>query len=190
VSAKRRILIGAIACASLPAIGAADTFTIDPDHTFPSLEMSHMGLSIWRGKFNKTSGTVTFDPQARTGSVDVDVDTASIDFGLESMHEVAVTANWLDVAKFPTMHYTGTLRFDGERPVAIDGRLTLRGVTQPLVLTIEMFDCIDHPYYKKRACGADASGELNRADYGMTLYSDGEAGKIRMRIQVEGIKAD
>jgi polyisoprenoid-binding protein YceI len=64
----------------------------------------------------------------------------------------------------------------------------LRGVTRPLRLKINSFNCIDHPYYKKEVCGADAEGELNRADFGMTQYAEGEAGKVRLRIQVEAMK--
>jgi polyisoprenoid-binding protein YceI len=184
------IVAGAIASALMPQGAAAATYIIDPMHTYPSLEMPHMGLSIWRGKFDKTTGTVMYDAAAKTGSVDIEVATSSIDFGLADMHEEAVKADWLDVEKYPTMTYTGTLRFDGDRPVAIDGKLTLRGVTKPLVLKINSFKCIVHPYYKKQACGADAEGDVNRAEFGMTQYTEDGAGIIHLRIQVEGMKKD
>ena len=184
-------LIAAILAASLiPGTGVAANYRLDPDHTFPSLEFSHMGVSIWRGKFNRTTGTATLDLAARTGAVNVQVDTDSIDFGLDSMHEYAVRPDWLDVAKFPVMTYTGSIVFQGNKPVAVDGQLTLRGVTRPLKLTINSFKCIEHPFYKKEACGADAEGQLNRADFGMTQYAEGEAGKVRLRIQVEALKEE
>jgi polyisoprenoid-binding protein YceI len=167
---------------------AADTYTVDPDHTYPSLEFPHMGLSIWRGKFNRTSGKITLDRAARTGRVQIEVDTASIDFGLDSMYEHARGPDWLDIAKHPTMTYTGVVRFKGDVPAAVDGQLTLRGVTRPLELKINSFNCIDHPFYKKEVCGADAAGELHRADFGMTKYAEGEAGKVWLRIQVEAHK--
>jgi polyisoprenoid-binding protein YceI len=102
-------------------VAAADNYTVDPNHTYPSLEFSHMGLSIWRGKFNHTSGKVTLDRVARTGRVEIQVDTASIDFGLDSMYEHASGADWLDVEKYPTMTFTGAVRFEatcrhGRRP--------------------------------------------------------------------------
>jgi polyisoprenoid-binding protein YceI len=172
----------------LPQSVLADRYKLDPDHTFPSLEFSHMGVSVWRGKFNRTTGTFEFDRTAREGTVTVAVETASIDFGLESMREFAVQPDWLDVAKHPVMTYAGQLRFDGDKPVAVDGQLTLRGVTRPLTLTINNFNCIEHPFYKKEVCGADAEGVLNRADFGMTKFAEGEAGKVRLRIQVEALK--
>lgn len=174
----------------MPGVVAAANYKLDSDHTYPSLEFSHMGLSVWRGKFNHTTGTVMLDRVARTGTVNVQVDTDTIDFGLDSMHEYAVRPDWLDVAKYPAMTYTGPIVFEGDKPVAVDGQLTLRGVTRPLKLTINSFTCIEHPFYKKEACGADAEGQLNRADFGMTQYAEGEAGKVNLRIQVEAVKED
>lgn len=178
------------ACASIGGVDAADRYTIDPHHTYPSLEFTHMGLSIWRGKFNKSSGTVMLDRAARTGSAEIRVDTSSIDFGHDQMNEFAVKEDWLDVAKHPAMTYKGEFRFRGDTLVAVDGQLTLLGVTRPLNLKVNSFTCIFHPYFKKDVCGADAEGDLNRADFGMTQYSEGEWGKIHLRIQVEAIKDD
>jgi polyisoprenoid-binding protein YceI len=188
VSVSKWITSLVIGFVSVGTVAAADNYTVDPNHTYPSLEFSHMGLSIWRGKFNRTSGKVTLDRVARTGRVEIQVDTASIDFGLDSMYEHASGADWLDVGKYPTMTFTGAVRFEGDVPASADGQLTLRGVTRPLKLKINSFNCIDHPFYKKEVCGADAEGELNRADFGMTKYAEGEAGKVRLRIQVEAIK--
>lgn len=187
VKNNKWILIAVIASAVAPVV-AAEHYTIDPDHTFPSLEFSHMGISIWRGKFNRTTGKVTFDRAARTGSAEVRIDAASIDFGHDKMNEFAVTADWLNVAAYPAMTYAGTLKFKGDTPVAMDGNLTLLGVTKPVPLRINSFKCMAHPMLKREVCGADAEGELNRADFGMTRYAEGEAGKIRVRIQVEAIR--
>ena len=185
------LLIGtALLSALLPGAATAANYKLDPDHTFPSLEFSHLGLSIWRGKFNRTTGTATLDLAARTGAVNVQVETGSIDFGLDSMQEYAVRPDWLDAAKYPFMTYTGSIVFAGNKPVAVNGQLTLRGVTRPLRLTINSFKCIEHPFYKKEACGADAEGQLNRADFGLTQYAEGEAGQVRLRIQVEALKED
>ena len=188
VKNNKWILAAVLAAAAVPAVAAGDNYTIDPDHTFPSLEFSHMGLSIWRGKFNKTTGKVAYNRAARTGSAEVRVDATSIDFGHDKMNEFAVTADWLNVAAYPAMTYTGTLKFNGDTPIAMDGKLTLLGVTKPVPLKINSFKCMEHPMFKREVCGADADGELNRADFGMTRYAEGEAGKIRVRIQVEAIR--
>jgi polyisoprenoid-binding protein YceI len=177
-----------IAGASVPTVAAADNYTVDPNHTYPSLEFSHMGLSVWRGKFNKTSGKVTLDRAAKTGSAEIQVDVASIDFGHDKMNEIALTVDWFNVEKFPTMTYKGAVSFKGDAPAWVDGELTLLGVTKPVKLKINSFKCMEHPMFKKEVCGADAEGDLNRADFGMTQYSAGGAGKIHLRIQVEALK--
>ena len=71
------------------AAAAPVTYNVDPDHTFPSFEADHMGLSTWRGKFNKTAGKVTLDKAAGQGTVEVTIDAASIDFGHDKLNEVA-----------------------------------------------------------------------------------------------------
>jgi polyisoprenoid-binding protein YceI len=182
------ILAAAIVGASVSVPAAAGNYTIDPDHTYPSLEMSHFGISIWRGKFNKTIGKIKLDRAARGGTVEVQVDTASIDWGHDKMNEHAVGADWLNVAKFPTMTYKGALKFKGDKPISVDGQLTLLGVTKPVTLKINSFKCMPHPLSKKEVCGADAQGELNRADFGMTKYAEGQAGMVQLRIQVEALK--
>ena len=182
------MLCAAIASASAVAVAASDSYTVDPEHTYPSLEFSHMGISVWRGKFNKTIGKVTLDRAARTGSAEIRVYTASIDFGHPNMKEFALAVDWLNVEKFPTMAYKGDIKFFGDTPSSVDGQLTLLGVTKSLTLKINSFKCVPHPLLRKEICGADAEGDLNRADFGMKLYSEGEAGKIHLRIQVEAMK--
>jgi polyisoprenoid-binding protein YceI len=178
-----------LAVATLSSAQAApEKYVIDPEHTYPSLEMPHMGLSVWRGKFNRTRGEIQLDLAAKKGSVVVETDTGSIDFGLDSMHEHAVTPDWLNVEKYPKMTYRGELQFSGDKPVAVKGELTLRGVSKPLTLEIRRFACIDHPYYKKPVCGADAEAQLDRADWGMSQYTDNGMGRILVRIQVEAFK--
>lgn len=185
---KQCTLAALVTMLSLPALATADNYTIDADHTFPSLEFSHMGLSVWRGKFNKTTGKVTFDRAAKAGDVDIKVDVASIDFGHNKMNEHALNGDWLNAAKYPTMTYKGAIKFHGDTPASVDGQLNLRGVTKPVKLTINSFKCMPHPMLKKEVCGADVEGDLNRADFGMAQYTDNGMGKIHLRIQVEALK--
>ena len=184
------LLAAVIAGAAFPAVAAPDNYTIDPTHTYPSLEFSHMGISVWRGKFNKTSGKVSLDRAARTGTVEVAIDISSINFGLDAMDEKARSDDFFDVAKYPTAAYKGKLQFAGDKPKTVDGQITIMGVTRPLTLSINLFNCMPHPMLKKEACGADAEGELNWSEYGMKMsqYGQGDAGKVHLRIQVEAIK--
>ncbi|MFL6624430.1 MAG: YceI family protein [Sulfurifustaceae bacterium] len=189
---QKKIVVAAIlASIALPA-PAAEKYKIDPNHTYPSIEFPHMGISIWRGKFDKTSGSVTLDRSAKTGTVDIVIDTTSIDFGLEAMNKEARSDHFFDVAKYPTATYQGTIKFAGDKPKTVDGRVTIMGVTRPAPLTINLFNCIIHPMFKKEVCGADAEGEINWSEYGMKMsqYGQGDAGKVHLRIQVEALKQD
>jgi polyisoprenoid-binding protein YceI len=167
---------------------AADVYDVEPNHTYPSVEVSHMGISKFRGKFKKTKGTITLDRAAKTGSVDITIDTSSVDFGHDKLDEELRGADWFNVAKFPTATYKGTIKFEGDEPDEIDGQLTLLGVTKPVKLDIEEFKCIQHPFYKKEVCGADAEGEFDRSDFGMKKGVEFGGGKVELEIQVEGLK--
>lgn len=170
----------------------AQTYTIDPSHTYPSFEADHMGISVWRGKFDKSSGTVTLDRAAKTGSLDIAIDASSIDFGHAKMNEHAKSKEMFNVEKFPTATYKSkSFKFDGDKPVAVEGELTLLGVTKPVTLTLNKFKCIQHPMLKREVCGADASAEFNRGDFGLNYALNyGFSPIVKLAIQVEAVKAD
>ena len=175
------------------ATAASTTYNVDPDHTHPSFEVDHFGgLSTWRGTFKKTSGTVEIDTVAKTGTVDVLIDTATVDFAHDKLNAHASSPEMLDVAKYPTAEYKGKfVEFANGAPKTISGDLTLHGVTKPVTLTINSFKCIEHPMLKKQVCGADASGTFNRADFGVNYGQQyGFKQDVLLRIQVEGVKAN
>jgi polyisoprenoid-binding protein YceI len=183
------LLISGITSAS----AASTTYNVDPDHTHPSFEVDHFGgVSIWRGTFKKTTGTVQIDTAAKTGTVDVVIDTATIDFAHDKLNEHVSSPEMLDVAKFPTAEYKGKfVEFANGAPRTVAGVLTLHGVTKPVTLTINSFKCIDHPMLKKQVCGADASGSFNRADFGVNYGQQyGFKQDVLLHIQVEGVKAN
>ena len=185
------LLLFALAVTS--ATAASTTYNIDPDHTHPSFEADHFGgLSTWRGTFKKSSGTVTIDTEAKTGTVDVIIDTATIDFAHDKLNEHVSSAEILDVAKYPTAEYKGRLiEFANGAPKTVTGVLTLHGVSKPVTLTINSFKCIEHPMLKKQVCGADASSTFNRADFGVNYGQQyGFKQDVLLRIQVEGVKAN
>ncbi len=172
-------------------LAAPVTYQIDPAHTYPSFETDHFGgMSVWRGKFDKSSGTIVLDKEKGTGTVEVTVDTSSIDFGHPKLNEHTKSAEMLDVEKYPTATYKGTLTgFRNGVPTEVDGQFTLHGVTHPLKLTINQFKCMTYPMDKKEHCGADASATFNRADYGIS-YGDKYGFKmdVKLAIQVEGAR--
>jgi len=173
------------------ATAAPTTYSVDPDHTHPSFEVDHFGgLSTWRGTFKKTSGTVQIDTAAETGSVDVVIDTATVDFAHDKLNEHVSSPEMLDVSKFPTAEYKGRIiEFANGAPRTVAGVLTLHGITKPVTLTINSFKCFEHPMLKKQVCGADASGTFNRAEFGVNYGQQyGFKQDVLLRIQVEGVK--
>ena len=99
--------VGLAACGAASAAPVA--YDIDPEHTYPSFEADHMGMSMWRGRFNKTSGKVTMDRAAGTGTVEIAIETASIDFGHAKLAENMLAPDQLDAKKYPTITYKGKL---------------------------------------------------------------------------------
>lgn len=188
---KSQFLIALMLAASAGAAMAADTYNIDPSHTYPSFEADHMGMSIWRGKFDKTSGTITMDRAAKTGSMDITIDAASIDFGMPKLNEHAKTADMFNVEKFPTATYKGkSFKFSGDQLVEVDGELTLLGVTKPVNLKVNKFKCAMNPRLKREVCGADASAEFKRSDFGMNFGLPAFSPEVKLAIQVEAIKTE
>jgi polyisoprenoid-binding protein YceI len=178
------------------AVAAPVTYQIDASHTFPSFEVDHSGgTSVWRGKFNSTSGTVTMDKAASTGTVSVTIDAKSVDFGHEGLNkhvtgEERPDPAMLDVAKFPTATYEGRLtNWKDGAPTRVEGSLTLHGVTKPVNLEIRSFKCgPGRP--SGETCGADAYAEFNRADFGVSFgQSFGFDMKVVLRIQIEARSA-
>ena len=189
---KLRTLVAALLVLSAgAALAVPVTYTLDPSHTFPSFEADHMGgMSTWRGKFTKTSGTVTLDRAAKTGSLEITIDATSLDFGHVKMNEHAKGPDMFNVEKYPTATYKAkTFKYDGDKPIEVDGELTLLGVTKPVVLKINKFVCVMHPMLKREVCGGDASAEFKRTDFGLSYGTPRFAPEVKLQIQVEAIKS-
>jgi polyisoprenoid-binding protein YceI len=184
---KQLVLAALIATAAGSALAVPETYVIDSRHTYPSFEADHKGLSVWRGKFKSTKGTITLDRAARTGSVDVTIDATSVDFGLDALDKHVTNApEMLDAGKYPTATFKGTsMTFNGDVPATVSGDFTLHGVTHPLTLKINRFKCEINGMTKKEVCGADASAEFKRTDYGVTFGGTAFAPEVRLQIQVE-----
>ncbi len=171
---------------------SATRYDIDPSHTYPSFEADHMGgLSVWRGKFNHTAGTVLLDKAAGSGSVDITVDMRGGDFGEDALNKGAQGKELFESDKYPVATYQGKLaNFVNGAPTEVAGELTLHGVTHPLTLKINSFKCMPHPMLKREVCGADALATFKRDAFGMDAGKDyGFSMDVTLRIQVEAIAA-
>lgn len=183
----------ALLAAAWPAFAAPVRYEIDPNHTYPSFEADHLGgLSVWRGKFTKSSGLVLLDKSAGTGTFDVVVETDSIDFGLPQMNAVAKGQSLFDTERFPQARFRGHLEgFVDGAPTRAVGELSLHGVTRPLTLEIRQFKCMPHPLLRRDLCGADAYATFERDDFGLDSgKSYGFRMTVTLRIQVEALAAE
>jgi polyisoprenoid-binding protein YceI len=187
---KRGLLAAALgALVTGGAAFAADTYTLDSSHTFPRFEINHFGFSTHHGQFNRTAGKLTLDRVAKTGSVDIVVQTSSIGTGDPKLEEHLRSPDFFNAEKFPTMTYRSkSIKFSGDAPASVEGELTLLGITKPLTLTISRLVCAPHPYYKKEDCGAEVTGTLKRSDFGMLKYLPALGDEVTLRIQVESLK--
>lgn len=169
---------------------AADTYSIDPNHTFPVFEVNHLGFSTQHGRFDKTSGTITLDMAAKKGSVDLKIETTSLDMGFPLWNEHMSADGFFNTAKFPTMTFkSNKLIFKDDKVVAAEGDFTMLGVTKPLTVTVNDFKCGDHPMLKKPMCGANITGTIKRSDFGMSKYVPAISDEIKIHVPVEAYKS-
>ncbi|MGC2048493.1 MAG: YceI family protein [Gallionella sp.] len=168
---------------------AADSYTIDPAHTFPHFSISHLGFSTMQGRFDKTSGSITLDRAAKTGSVEVAIETASISTGFAKRDEHLRGPDFFNAAEFPTISFKSTaVNFKGDTPVGVDGNLTISGTSKPVTLKIDAFNCGTNPMSKKDTCGAAASTQIKRADYGVKYGLPNVGDDVRLVFEIEAIK--
>jgi polyisoprenoid-binding protein YceI len=174
--------------AALPA--SAQTYALDPQHSQPFYEVSHMGYSLQRGAFTGATGTITLDRAARKGTIDVSIDASTVRTSDPKLDTKMRGEDFFNVAKYPTMTFKSSqLTFDGDRLVGADGELTMRGVTKPVKLTVENFVCGLHPYTKNPICGAEVTATIKRSDWGMTYLAPKMVGDdVKITIPVEAYR--
>lgn len=167
-------------------------YTLDPAHTYPSFAADHLGISVWRGKFERSRGHVVLDRAARTGTVEVEVEVASVSFGHDEMDAHARGPDLFDAARHPTATFKARLEaFEGDRPTRAVGTLSLHGIEQPLTLQIRSLRCIPHPLHARELCGADLAGRLQRDAFGIDAGKDyGFDMAVELQVQVEALRDD
>ena len=187
---KARLLVAAMAAlAVLPAAAAMESYTIDPRHTFPSFEVMHLGMSLQRGRFNKTTGRINVDREAKQGSVDVSIDATSVNTGVEKLEEHIRAEDFLHASQFPTITFKGSqLAFEGDKLKSVTGELTMRGVTKPVTLNANHFNCGNHPMNKKAMCGGEFVASIKRSEWGIKYAIPNLADDMVLRVNVEAFK--
>jgi polyisoprenoid-binding protein YceI len=168
------------------ARGEPVSFNIDPGHTFPVFEVRHLGIATQRGRFNRTSGRVTVDVEARTGSADIRIDARSVSTGNDDLDALLRGAFYFAVVDHPEIAYkANAVRFDGDKPVLVEGELRFLGVTRPLNLKVSGYGCIRFPQLR---CGADLATSFKRSDFGLVTMANFVGDEVSMLIQMEMVR--
>ena len=186
---NRFALVAVLAALPLAAVAAPETFAIDSSHTAARFEYNHFGYSNQMHRFDNTTGKIVLDRAAPAGSVDVTIDATSVNTGFALFNEHIQDEAFFDTAMYPTIRFKSTrVKFDSGKPVAIEGELTLKGVTRPVTLTVTHFHAMPHPMAKKDAIGANAVGKLKRSDFNMGKHVPYVGDEVTLSIAVEAIK--
>lgn len=184
-------LVAAMSCA-LGAQAAPVEYTIDPAHTTVYFAASHFERSSVRGRFGKIDGRILYDADSGAGAFDVTIDLASVDTGNRTLDSVLRSAQFFDVAQFPVARVRAQ-RFivEGGRLVAVEGELTVHGVTQPLRLQAERFRCGEVTLFgvSRQVCGGDFRAEVPRSAFGMTRFLPDVGDTITLQVAVEASPA-
>lgn len=172
------------------ASDAADTYEVDSAHSLQIFKYRHLGLSFARGRFDKTSGSITLDTAKKTGSADITIAVDSVNTGVAKLDEHLKGKDFLDAAQFPVMTFKSTsFKFNGDQPSSVEGDLTIHGVTKPVTLTLTNFACKEqHPMTKLPACAANATATIKRSEFGVGGYVPMIGDEVELDLEVEALQ--
>lgn len=172
------------------AAAAEESYVTDPVHSAPAYEIRHLIFSTQRGAFTKSTARIMLDREAKKGSTEVTIDTASIRSHDPRLDDILKGDGYFNVAKYPTMTFKSTaMRFDGDRLAGVDGELTMLGITKPVTLKVADFACGENPLNKKPMCGAEVTTTIRRSEWGMTTGIGRSSGdEVRITIPIEAYR--
>lgn len=151
----------------------AGTYNVDPDHTQVLWAVNHLGFSMYHGRFDKISGSLTVDPKAPANDkLDVTIDTSSIDTPSAKLTGELISDKWFDAKQFPAITFKSTkVVAAGKDHAKVTGDLTMHGVTKPVTLDVAFLGAGPNPFFKVYTLGFQASGAIKRSDFGVTTYA-------------------
>ncbi|MCB1562572.1 MAG: polyisoprenoid-binding protein [Alphaproteobacteria bacterium] len=169
-----------------------ETYSFDKAHTQILFFVNHLGFSNSQGEFLDFDGTFTFDRgEPEKSSVDVTIQTNSIDMDDEKWDTHMKSADFFNVEHFPTMHFKSTsIVLTGEDTADITGDMTILGVTKPVTLSTKLNKAGPHPFGSKYMAGLSASAHIKRSDFGMNYGLPMVGDDVEIRIEVEGVRDD
>lgn len=170
----------------------AGTWAIDPVHSEVSFSVRHMMVSKVRGRFGKFEGTIVTHDDPLQSAVTANIDLVSLNTGSEDRDNHVRSADFLDVENHPTMTFRSTGVREGGDGLLLDGELTIRGVTRPVTLNLEVNGFGPDAFGGTRN-GFSATGEINRSDFGVSYNGPIPGGgtvlseKVTINMDIEGV---
>ena len=191
VTLSTAAVAAAIGMGATATSSQAQTYMVEPTHTFVMWEANHFGTSTSRGRFDKKSGSITIDRKAKTGKAEIAIDMKSMNTGVAPFDKHLTGDDFFAAEKFPEAKFVGSaFKFDGDKVTEVAGTLTMRGKTNPVTLKASGFGCYMNPFVKREVCGGDFEATIMRSQYDMSYGLPGIPDAIRLLIQIEAIKQD
>ena len=190
---QKTLLAAALALVSASAFASTEAYTIDGSHTQTNFTWTHFGFSNPSAGFNDISGTINFDAAHPTqSSVDVTIAVGSLNTQVEKLDEHLKKADFFDAEKFPTATFKSTkiVKAAGKDMFAVNGDLTIHGVTKAVTIDAKLNRADVHPMSKKPTVGFDGSLTIKRSDFGMGAYVPNVSDEIRIHITTEASVAE
>lgn len=158
----------------------AQTWTVDPAHTSADFSIEHMAISRVTGSFDQVTGDLVFDKDGNhPESVNISIDVASINTGVDKRDEHLKSPDFFDVKTYPTMSYTSdNIISQGEGRYKVEGTLTMHGVSKPVTLAVEGLQRNEKDPWGNTRKGAHVTAELNRKDFGIVYNAVLESGNL------------
>ncbi len=185
----KKTLLAALFAVAAAGVSAAD-YKIDDNHANARFAVDHFGTSTNTGGFYGLVGTISFDPQAKTGAADITIPINNLSTGISGFDNHLKSADFFNAARYPEMRFQSTKwNFRGNKVTSVDGNLTLLGKTQPITLKATKFNCYQSPMLKAEVCGGDFETVIDRTKWGMDYgVANGMTKNVRLNIQIEASK--
>ncbi|HCH50387.1 MAG TPA: polyisoprenoid-binding protein [Proteus sp.] len=186
----KSILPSVLAVLFFIPVSQAAEYKLEPTHTKAMFYIDHFGTSTNSGGFYEINGDFSYSPENKMGSIKVSIPVKTLNTGLTAFDSHIKSADILDAKKYPIIEFTSTKwNFENNKPISVDGLLTMKGKTHPVQLETTKFNCYESPVFNASVCGGDFETTIKRSQWDVDfLVKEGMADSMTLKIQVEAIK--
>lgn len=184
---RKTLLVAALFAFAGSAFAAPVTYKLDPGHTNVLASWNHFGYSNPSINFGQADGTLVYDAdKVSASSVQVTLPLTGLSALADQFYDHLTSDKWFDAAKYPTATFKSTkVEAAGEGKLKVTGDLTIKGVTQPVVLDVTLNKAGEHPMKKVPAIGFDATATVKRSDFGLGAYAPMVSDEVSLKITTE-----